>query len=96
MNDEAVRNLVSAIVMQAVKDYKAALYNYNTKRKREEKQAAAYRVRECEIFFRKNLGIYCDLDGEQIIRKLRHDVRKKLREKKGINMEVPNDSRRII
>lgn len=90
MTDEGAKNLMYAVVMQAVKDYKSALYRYNTKRDREKRQVAKNHIRQCETFFRKDINAYCDLDGEQIIAKVRSDVRQKLR-KKGIIMEVPND-----
>lgn len=91
MTDEGAKNLMYAVVMQAVRDYKSALYRYNTKRNREKRQVAKNHIRQCEIFSRKDINAYCDLDGEQIIAKVRSDVRQKLK-KKGIIMEVPSDA----
>lgn len=33
MDDEGTKNLMCAIVMQTVKDYRSALYRYNTKKR---------------------------------------------------------------
>lgn len=88
MNDEGARNLIAGIVLQAVNDYRKALYKYNTVRGRGNKLEHKNVIGECELFFRKNLGAYCSLDGEQIIRGVRENVRRQL-EKKGITMEVP-------
>lgn len=88
MNDEGARNLVAGIVLQAVNDYRKALYKYNTARGRGNKFEHRNVIGECELFFRKNLEVYCSLNGEQIIRSVREDVRRQL-EKKGITMEVP-------
>ena len=86
MNDEGAKRLVCAVVMQAVKDYKRALTQYNKKKKRDEKQLIKDTIQECEKFFRNNP--YCGINGDMIIEKLRDDVRKDLK-KRNIVMEVP-------
>ena len=86
MDDEGAKRLVCAVVMQAVKDYKRALTQYNKKKKRDEKQFIKDTIQECEKFFRSNP--YCEINGDMIIEKLRDDVRKDLK-KRNIVMEVP-------
>ena len=96
ITDDGAKNLVCAIVKRAVQDYKSALYGYNTARGRGKKLDYRNAIGECELFFRKNLSFYCDLDGEEIIKKIRNNVRIELKAK-GIVMEVPNfDSRRTV
>lgn len=96
ITDDGAKNLVCAIVKRAVQDYKSALYGYNTAKGRGRKQEHRNVIGECELFFRKNLTFYCDLDGEEIIKIIRNDVMIKLK-RKGIIMEVPvNDSRRVV
>lgn len=89
MDDEGTKNLMCAIVMQTVKDYRSALYRYNTKKDMEEQRLAERDIWMCELFLRRDIGAYCKLDGEQIIARARRDVRKKLKKKKVI-MEIPN------
>lgn len=86
MDDEGAKRLICAVMMQAVKDYKCALRQYNKKKKRDEKQLIKARIHECEEFLRNNP--YCGIDGDKVIKKLRDDVRKDL-EKRNIVMEVP-------
>lgn len=86
MDDEGAKRLVCAVVMQAVKDYKRALMQYNKKKRRDEKQLIKDTIQECEKFFRNNP--YCGINGDMIIEKLRDDVRNDL-EKRNIVMEVP-------
>lgn len=88
ITDEGARTLMNAVVIQAVNDYRKALYCYNTARGRGKKLEHRNMALECELFFRKNLDRYCELDGEEIIRKIRDKVRVAL-ERKGIIMEVP-------
>ena len=96
ITDDGAKNLVCAIVKRAVQDYRTALYGYNTARGRGKKLDYRNAIGECELFFRKNLSFYCDLDGEEIIKKIRNDVRLELKVK-GIVMEVPKfDSRRTV
>ena len=86
MDDEGAKRLVCAVVMQAGKDYKRALMQYNKKKRRDEKQLIKDTIQECEKFFRSNP--YCGINGDMIIEKLRDDVRKDLK-KRNIVMEVP-------
>lgn len=90
MNDEGIKNLMVAVVKQAVRDYHSALYRYNTARKMEEKEEARRTIGECEIFFRENISAYADIDGIKVIEKVRDDVRKKLKKNRKLRvMEVP-------
>ena len=96
ITDDGAKNLMTAVVIQAVKDYRLALYKYNTVQGRGKKLEHRNVIGECELFFRKNLGFYCELDGEKIIQKIRDDVRLQLKSK-GIIMEVPKfDGRRTV
>lgn len=96
ITDDGAKNLVYAIVKRAVIDYQTALYKYNTARGRGMKQEHRNVIGECELFFRKNLSFYCDLDREEVIKKIRNDVMLELKSK-GIVMEVPNfDGRRAV
>lgn len=88
ITDDGARNLMNAVVIQAVKDYRSALYKYNTAKIREDKQDQRNVIGECEFFFRTNLSAYSDLDGGKIIEAIREDVRLIL-DKKGVIMEVP-------
>ena len=86
MDDEGAKRLVRAIVMQAVKDYKRALMQYNKKKRRDEKQLIKDVIRECEEFFRNNP--YCRINGAIVIDKLIDYVRKD-QKKRNIVMEAP-------
>lgn len=88
MDREAVERLMCVVVLQAVKDYRAALYNYNKARGRGKKIEYRSAIGECELFFTRNIGAYCNVDGCKIMGKIREDVKEKL-EKEGMTMEVP-------
>jgi hypothetical protein len=90
MNDDGLKNLMVAVVRQAVRDYHSALYRYNTQYKLDKKEEARRTIRECEIFFRKNISAYAEIDGEKIIEKVRDDVCKELKKnRRSVIMEVP-------
>lgn len=68
---DGYQKLAAAVVEQAVVDYTRALrrlyrhpFDIEAKRGKE----------ECERFFRRDLEIYSDLDGESIIRAIREKV----------------------
>lgn len=66
-------NLVNAIVLQAVKDYRTALKRL---KKKPRNQAAISDAIECECFFRS--GWYTALtnvDGEYLINRLREEAK---------------------
>lgn len=88
MNNDGVRNLMNAIVLQAVKDYRSALRRYNRERDNIKRSQAGYEIQECERFFREDLSAYCRIDGEKIISKIRGVVEKSLNNK-GIIMRLP-------
>ena len=79
-----------AVVLQAVKDYRAALRHYNVSKHKEGEIENRKVIRECELFFRGNIGVYSSIDGEKFIRKIRADVAENLSQR-GIIMEVPED-----
>lgn len=76
--------------MQAVRDYQVALRHYNVSRHKDREIEYKKVIRECERFFRENIGAYCNIDGEKIITKLRADVAETLNDR-GIIMEVPEN-----
>lgn len=79
-----------AVVLQAVRDYQAALRHYNISKHKDREIEYKKVIRECEWFFRKNIGSYCGIDGEKIITKLRADVAE-IMDERGIIMEVPEN-----
>lgn len=88
MDNESIRDLMCAVVKQAIRDYQSALRNYNTTRSREYRENALNVINECQRFLRESSSAFCNIDGERIIVKIREDVRIYL-EKKNIMMEVP-------
>lgn len=73
---EGCQALCAAVVERAVKDYRAALRRHYRK---PHDQEAQHTIEECERFFRRDMGLYSDLDGESLIRKVRSMVREELR-----------------
>lgn len=73
---EGYQRLAAAVVEQAVVDYTRALRRLN----RHPHDADAKRGKEeCERFFRRDMGMYSDLDGESIIRAIREKVDQEMR-----------------
>lgn len=65
---DGYENLASAVVEQAVKDYKHALKRIW----RHPHDTTAMRlIEDCERFFRNEITMYTDLDGLEIMRKVR-------------------------
>lgn len=65
--------LANATIMQAISDYKSALIKI-AKCPRDY-TALKYKL-DCERFFRSKLFcIYCDLDGEVLIRRIQNEIR---------------------
>lgn len=79
-----------AVVLQAVRDYQAALRHYNISKHKDREIEFKKVIRECEWFFRKNIGAYCSIDGEKIITKIKTDVAE-IMDERGIIMEVPEN-----
>lgn len=68
---EEYMNLAAAVVERAVIDYYKAL----KKLERHPRDNEAKRtVSECERFFRRDIGIYSDADGESVIRAVKKRV----------------------
>lgn len=62
--NENYKELANAIVLQAVRDYRAALSKDNI-----------YRVRALEKFFRSDwFKVLCELNGEMIIEKIKENM----------------------
>lgn len=62
--NENYKELANAVVLQAVRDYRAALSKDNI-----------YRVRALEKFFRSDwFKVLCDLNGEMIIEKIKENM----------------------
>ncbi|MEY8535178.1 hypothetical protein AALH30_16910 [Blautia pseudococcoides] len=90
INDDGAKRLMCAVVLQAVRDYRAALRHYNISKHKEKEIEYRKVIRECEWFFRENMDAYCSIDGEKTIIKIKADVAETLSER-GIIMEVPED-----
>ena len=66
-------NLVNAIVLQAVKDYRDALKRL---KKKPSNQATLSDTMECEYFFRSGwYAALTNVDGEHLIYKLREEAK---------------------
>ena len=64
-------NLASAIILQAVKDYREARKKL---KKRPKNEDAKLMISDCEAFFRSDwYRALTDIDGEMLIRKLREE-----------------------
>lgn len=70
-NMEGYNRLAAAVVEQAVKDYHRALKRLH---RWPDTPGAKETAKECERFFRRDMGAYADLDGEQIIRAVQKRV----------------------
>lgn len=68
---EGYQRLAAAVVEQAVVDYTRALRRLS---RRPHDADAKHGKEECERFFRRDMGMYSDLDGESIIRAIREKV----------------------
>lgn len=79
MNDnwspEGYERLSAAVVERAVTDYRRALRRLWNHPHDEE---ALRGKEECERFFRRDMGLYSDLDGEMIIRAIKERVRREM------------------
>lgn len=70
-NIDGYKNLASAVVVKAVKDYRSALKRLQ----RKPKDIYGNKMKnDCERFFRNEIGIYSELDGESIMRIIREQV----------------------
>lgn len=70
-NIDGCEKLCAAVIERAISDYRPALKRL----KRNPHDLAAKRMKnDCERFFRDEIGIYSDLDGETIIRIIRNQV----------------------
>lgn len=70
-NIDGYKELANAVVIKAVKDYENALKRL----KRKTNDINANRMKnDCERFFRNEISIYTDLDGESIMRIIKQKV----------------------
>lgn len=70
-NIDGYKELANAVVIKSVKDYENALKRL----KRKPSDINANRVKnDCERFFRNEISIYTDLDGEAIMRIIKQKV----------------------
>ena len=60
-------NLANAVVEQAAKDYRDALIRLD---KYPKDLLAEHRKIECQIFFRREIGLYTNVDGEWLMREI--------------------------
>lgn len=72
MDKQACERLASAIILQAVSDYRKAL---RRRQRAQDHVTALGRIRECERFFRsKFYAVLTDVDGETLIRMIRAEL----------------------
>lgn len=72
---EGYERLCVAIVERAAMDYKGALLRL----RRHPYDASAQRmVNDCERFFRNEISMYVDMDGEMIMNKIRENVERQV------------------
>ena len=70
-NINGYEKLAAAVVEKAVRDYRFALKRL----KRKPDDIGANKTKnDCERFFRNEIGIYSELDGETIMRIIRNQV----------------------
>lgn len=70
-NIDGYKELANAVVIKSVKDYENALKRL----KRNPSDINANRMKnDCERFFRNEISIYTDLDGEAIMRIIKQKV----------------------
>ena len=74
---EGYEKLAAAVVNKAVTDYKYALKRI---RRHPHDLTAVRLVEDCERFFRDDIGIYTDLDGLEIMRRIRKMAYKEMDE----------------
>lgn len=81
IDDEGIDNLKEAIVMQAVKDYRKALYEVRKARLPRSKREILRRIcHECESFFRSDWFSQLtsgEIDGERVIEEIRRSPARK-------------------
>lgn len=73
---DGYKALAAAVVSKAVQDYRLALRALYRK---PNDRDAQHTKKEYEIFFRKNIGLYSELDGEAIIKAVQEKVDKEMR-----------------
>lgn len=74
---EGYERLAAGVVEQAVTDYRRALrrlWNHP------HDEAVLRGKEECERFFRRDMGLYSDLDGEMIIRAIKERVSREMKQ----------------
>lgn len=70
-NIDGYKDLANAVVIKSVNDYENALKRL----KRKPNDINANRMKnDCECFFRNEISIYTDLDGEAIMRIIKQKV----------------------
>jgi len=82
LDPDGCKNLMAAVVEQAVKDYARAL---NILKKHPCNRQAQTEASQCELFFRKYADAWTDIDGKKIIEAVREKVNKKKRVNKEDN-----------
>lgn len=63
--------LALAVVKCAVEDYRSALKRL---KRRQDDEKAQWTKIECERFFRNDIEIYCNLDGDKIMKAIQEQV----------------------
>ena len=72
---EGYERLCAAIVERAAIDYKGALLRL---RRHPYDTSAQRMVSDCERFFRNEISMYVDMDGEMIMNKIRENVERQV------------------
>ena len=76
---ECYENLKVAVVKLAADDYRRAVIRL----RRHSKDTNAFHTKfECELFFRKDIEMYSDMDGEVLIKGIQERVRREHNEQR--------------
>lgn len=78
---ECYENLKAAVVKLAADDYRRALIRL---RRHPKDTNALHTKNECELFFRKGIETYSDMDGEVLIKGIQERVRREYNEQRAV------------
>ena len=78
---ECYENLKAAVVKLAADDYRRALIRL---RRHPKDTNALHTKNECELFFRKGIETYSDMDGEVLINGIQERVRREYNEQRAV------------
>ena len=78
---ECYENLKAAVVKLAADDFRRALIRL---RRHPKDTNALHTKNECELFFRKGIETYSDMDGEVLIKGIQERVRREYNEQRAV------------